>query len=322
VTGVAGFIGSHLVERLLAQGYAVVGVDCFTDYYPRLVKERNLDGLRGQPGFDFFEADLRCVDLPPLLAGARYVLHLAAQPGVRSSWGRGFASYTQNNVLATQRLLEAAKDSGVAKFVYASSSSVYGETPDLPMREDGRPRPVSPYAVTKLAGEHLCRLYHRSFGLATVVLRYFTVYGPRQRPDMAIHRFIRAIRDGKAITVYGDGEQSRDFTYVKDAVEATVLAMQRNLAGEVFNIGGGSRVTVNQTIGLLEQVMDQPALVEREEAQAGDVRNTLADTSKAQQVLGFAPKVGLQEGLEAEVAWLTGRNGPVSLQARILVGHY
>ena len=306
VTGAAGFIGSHLAERLVAEGYEVVGVDCFTDYYPRLVKERNLSALRNSDRFRFVEADLRSADLAPLLEGVDYVLHLAAQAGVRASWGENFAVYTEHNVLATQRLLEAAKGRGIAKFVYASSSSIYGDTPDLPMREDSLPRPISPYGVTKLAGEHLCQLYHYNFGVPTVSLRYFTVYGPRQRPDMAFHRFIRAILEGKPIVVYGDGEQTRDFTFVADAVEATVLAMRCEATGVAFNIGGGSRVTVNRAIELLEDIIGKRAVVEHREPQHGDVRHTLADTSVARKALGFAPKVGLEEGLRAQVAWQTG----------------
>jgi nucleoside-diphosphate-sugar epimerase len=305
VTGVAGFIGSHLAEHLLAQGYEVIGLDCFTDYYPRSRKERNLLGLRSSAGFRFVEADLCVADLRTLLAEVSSVLHLAAQPGVRSSWGRSFASYVDNNILATQRLLEAVKHSGVARFVYASSSSVYGDTPDLPMREESRLRPVSPYGVTKLAGEHLCQLYHVNFGLPTVAVRYFTVYGPRQRPDMAIYRFAKAIRDTSPIPVYGDGEQTRDFTYVSDAVEGTLLAMRSDATGLVFNIGGGSRVTINETIRLLERVMGREALLAHQPAQPGDVRHTLSDTSRARQVLGYAPQVDLEQGLEAEAAWLS-----------------
>jgi len=209
VTGVAGLIGSHLAERLISEGYEVVGVDCFTDYYPRPMKERNLNQLRNSDHFRFIEANLCFARLAPLLEDVDYVFHLAAQPGVRASWGQSFSVYTEHNVLATQRLLEAARDRSIAKFIYASSSSVYGDTPDLPLREDSRLRPISPYGVTKLAGEHLCRLYHYSFGVPTVFPRYFTVYGPRQRPDMAIHRFIKAIREGEPIVVYGDGEQTR-----------------------------------------------------------------------------------------------------------------
>jgi len=304
VTGVAGFIGSHLAERLLQEGYEVLGVDCFTDYYPRRIKERNLGQLRAAPGFHFVEADLCSVDLQALFEGTGKVLHLAAQAGVRASWGQSFGVYAENNILATQRLLEAAKDCGVDRFVYASSSSVYGDTPDLPMREDSRLRPVSPYGVTKLAGEHLCLLYHANHGLPTVATRYFTVYGPRQRPDMAFHRFIKAIRDGETISVYGDGEQTRDFTFVQDAVHATVLVLQSDAVGTVFNVGGGSRVTVNETIAMLESIIGKRARIEHQPAQPGDVRHTLSDTSRAQRLLGYAPRTDLQTGLEAEVAWL------------------
>jgi nucleoside-diphosphate-sugar epimerase len=307
LTGVAGFIGSHLAERLIAEGYEVVGLDCFTDYYPRLAKERNLDQLRSSDRFRFVEADLCIAELEPLLEGVDYILHLAAQPGVRASWGQRFSVYTEHNVLATQRLLESAKGRGVSKFVYASSSSIYGDTPDLPMREDSLPCPVSPYGVTKLAGEHLCRLYNGSFGLPTVFPRYFTVYGPRQRPDMAIRRFITAIVSGNPIIVYGDGEQTRDFTYVSDAVEATVLAMKCEAVGVALNVGGGSRVTVNHTIELLERIVGRGAIVQHCEAQPGDVRHTLADSSRMRETLGFAPRVGLEEGLRAQVAWLTAQ---------------
>lgn len=308
VTGAAGFIGSHLSERLIAEGYEVIGVDCFTDYYPRPVKEGNLAELRNSDRFRFVEANLRFVDLEPLLDGVDYVFHLAAQAGVRASWGENFAIYTELNVLATQRLLEAVKEREIAGFICASSSSVYGDTPDLPMREDSLPRPISPYGVTKLAGEHLCQLYHSNFGVPTASLRYFTVYGPRQRPDMAFHRFIRAILEGKPITLYGDGEQTRDFTYIADAVEANLLAMRHAPPGAIFNIGGGSRVSVNYAIGLLEEILGKKAIVDYQEEQHGDVRHTLADTSAARETLRFAPKVGLEEGLRAQVAWQRMRN--------------
>ncbi len=303
VTGAAGFIGSHLAERLVAEGYEVIGVDCFTDYYPRAAKEGHLTELHNSDRFRFVEADLRFVDLEPLLDGVDYVFHQAAQAGVRASWGENFAIYTEHNVLATQRLLEAVKGREIAGFIYASSSSVYGDTPDLPMREHSLPRPISPYGVTKLAGEHLCQLYLCNFGVPTVSLRYFTVYGPRQRPDMAFHRFIRAILEGKPIAIYGDGEQTRDFTYVADAVEANLLAMRYAPPGAIFNIGGGSRVSVNYAIGLLEEILGKKAIVDYQEAQHGDVRHTLADTSAAREALGFAPKVGLEKGLRAQVVW-------------------
>ena len=220
VTGAAGFIGSHVAESLLADGHEVVGIDCFTDYYPRPIKEANVRGLRAHARFRLVEACLQEADLPPLLDGAAHVYHLAAQAGVRASWGRDFALYTDHNVLATQRLLEAALTVGRPTLVYASSSSVYGDAPGLPLREDGPCRPISPYGVTKLAGEHLAVLYHRNHGLPTVSLRFFTVYGPRQRPDMAFHRFLEAARRGGEVTVFGDGRQTRDFTYVADVVTA------------------------------------------------------------------------------------------------------
>ena len=233
VTGAAGFIGSSLCDRLLADGHEVRGVDCFLDYYPRAMKEKNLVSARADPRFDFCEASLVDADLRSLCDGVAWIFHQAAQAGVRSSWGRDFQVYSENNIYATQRLLEVARDTGVARFVYASSSAVYGDTPVRPMREDARPEPVSPYGVTKLAAEHLCWLYWKNYGLETVALRYFTVYGPRQRPDMAFHRFLKAARRGEDVVLYGDGEQSRDFTFVSDAVEANVAAAGAAPGGSV-----------------------------------------------------------------------------------------
>jgi len=309
VTGVAGFIGSHLAERLLAEGYDVFGVDCFTDHYPRSLKEANLQRLSPSPGFRFFPLDLRFADLRPLLSGVAYIFHQAAQPGVRSSWGTEFELYVQHNVLATQRLLEAVKDVGhdLRRFVFASSSSVYGEVEELPVREECLPRPYSPYGVTKLAAEHLCVLYHRNFGLPTISLRYFTVYGPRQRPDMAFRRFTTAMLSGEPLQVYGDGEQTRDFTFVSDAVQANLLAMQQGDDGGVYNIGGGSRVTVNETIRMLERITGVAAQIVYRPLQHGDVRDTWADTSRARAELGFLPQVSLEEGLRAEVEWIEQR---------------
>jgi UDP-glucose 4-epimerase len=303
VTGAAGFIGSHLSERLLAGGWQVTGVDCFTDYYARSVKERNLAVAQEHPHFDFVETDLATADLGPLVADRDVIFHQAGQAGVRASWGADFEIYTQNNVLATQRLLEAIKDSGLHRFVYASSSSIYGDTRALPVREDTLPHPVSPYGVTKLAAEHLCHLYNTNFGVPTVSLRYFTVYGPRQRPDMAFHKFIRAMLHDEPFPLYGDGEQTRDFTFISDAVEANLLAVD-GPPGRVFNVGGGSRVTVNQVIAMLQGLVGRPARLERQDKQAGDVRHTWADTSAARESLGFVPQVKLRDGLAAEVAWL------------------
>lgn len=305
VTGVAGFVGSHLGERLLAEGWRVTGVDCFTDAYARSAKERNLAAVKGYARFAFVEADLVTADLRALIEGTDVVFHLAGQAGVRSSWGTEFEIYTQRNVLATQLLLEAAKEAGLQRFVYASSSSVYGDTTDLPVTEDSLPLPISPYGVTKLAAEYLCRLYYTGYGVPTVSVRYFTVYGPRQRPDMAFHRLIRAMLRDESFPVYGDGEQTRDFTFVSDAVEATVLAASAP-PGRVFNVGGGSRVTLNQVIGMLEELVDRKARIERQEKQAGDVRHTWADTSRIRDATGFVPQVRLREGLKHEVAWLRG----------------
>lgn len=322
VTGVAGFVASHLAERLLADGHAVVGVDCFTDFYPRPLKEANLESLRRHSGFRLIEADLLELDLAALLREAAprrngaeqagfepvdYVFHLAAQAGVRDSWGDNFDVYLRNNVRATQRLLEAAKASPLKKLVYASSSSVYGDAEAYPTDEDVVPRPVSPYGVTKLAGEQLALLYWRNYGVPAVALRFFTVYGPRQRPDMAFHRFIRAILEGTEIPVYGDGEQTRDFTYVADTVDGIVRAAYSDVAGAVFNLGGGSRVSVNAVIRLLEGIVDRPARVRHLAPGRGDVRHTSADIRRAAHALGYVPRTTTAEGLRAEAEWLRDR---------------
>jgi UDP-glucose 4-epimerase len=304
VTGAAGFIGSHLSAALTARGADVVGLDCFTDYYPRALKEQNLAPLRARRNFQFVEAALQTADLPAVLEGVTHVFHLAAQAGVRKSWGRDFATYTSHNVDGTQRLLEAVKDRRLARFVYASSSSVYGDAVAIPMREDAVPRPVSPYGVTKLAAEHLCSLYHANYGLPAVSLRYFTVYGPGQRPDMGFHRFLRAAHLDEPITLYGDGEQTRDFTFVADAVAATVAAGDQGPPGGVYNIGGGSRVSINHVLALIERVVGRPPRVRREPDQKGDMRDTLADTTRARADLGFAPSRALESGLAAESEWI------------------
>ena len=304
VTGVAGFIGSTLADRLVRDGVDVVGIDCFTDYYPRDVKERNLKSLLASPRFRLVEARLQDADLPRLLADRTHVFHLAAQAGVRKSWGRDFAVYTENNIAATQTLLEACVNAPIERLVYASSSSVYGDNVTLPVREDALPQPVSPYGVTKLAAEQLCYLYHANYGVPAVSLRYFTVYGPRQRPDMGFHKFLRAVERNEPITVFGDGEQTRDFTFVADAVGATIAAGTRGVPGRVYNIGGGSRVSVNQVLEIIGRVAGKSPIAAAAPAQKGDVRHTYADTSLARADLQFAPKVGLEEGLAAEHRWL------------------
>ena len=305
VTGVCGFIGSQLAERLLASGWEITGLDCFTEFYDRGLKERNLALVQGTPGFSFIEADVVEADLEGLMSGVDIVFHEAAQAGVRTSWGRDFDHYTRNNVLATQRIMEAAVQSRVRKVVMASSSSVYGDSTDLPLSEASPARPVSPYGVTKLAGEHLAYLYFKNYGLETVGLRYFTVYGPRQRPDMAFNRFIRWGMSGRKIEIYGDGHQSRDFTYVGDAVAATVAAAENGRPG-VYNIGGGSRISIRQALAAIEGVLGRSLDIEYQEVVKGDVRHTAADTSKAQRDFGYSPTVDFETGIRAEIEWLRG----------------
>ena len=307
VTGVAGFVGSTLAERLVADGVDVVGIDSFTDYYPRAIKERNLAALLTSRTFRFVEARLQDADLARILADCTHVFHLAAQAGVRKSWGRDFAVYTVNNVEATQVLLEAvASARHIERVVYASSSSVYGDLVAMPMREDALPQPVSPYGVTKLAAEQLCYLYYTNHQVPAVSLRYFTVYGPRQRPDMGFHKFLRAAIRGESMSLFGDGEQTRDFTYVHDAVSATIAAATKGVPGRVYNIGGGSRVSMNQVMQIIGRVAGRQLMITRDEAQKGDMRHTYADTTLARHDLGFAPQVGLEEGLAAEFQWLSG----------------
>jgi UDP-glucose 4-epimerase len=307
VTGVAGFIGSTLAERLIADGADVVGIDCFTDYYPRAMKERNLSALLTRPAFRFVESRIQDADLPALLKDRTHIFHLAAQAGVRKSWGRDFTIYTVNNIEATQALLEAACGMpNLEQLVYSSSSSVYGDLVEMPMREDALPQPVSPYGVSKLAAEQLCYLYFANYGLPTVSLRYFTVYGPRQRPDMGFHKFLRAALHGQPITLYGDGDQTRDFTFVADAVSANVAAAARGVPGRVYNIGGGSRVSVNDVVAMIARVTGRTPQITVDPVQKGDMRHTYADTSLARADLGYAPTVGLEEGLAAEHQWLTG----------------
>lgn len=305
VTGAAGFIGSHLSERLIADGHDVVGVDCFTDYYPRRIKEKNLERLRAEPRFSFVEGDLNVLDVNTLVAGVDWIFHQAAQAGVRASWGDTFRIYTRLNIDATQRLLEAVKGSQqLRKFVYASSSSVYGEVATLPMVEDHPTHPLSPYGVTKLAAEHLAVLYTRNFAVPTASLRYFTVYGPRQRPDMAFHKFLKAAFAGEEISVYGDGTQTRDFTYVSDAVEANVRAAASAPPGAVLNIGGGSRVSVREVLTMVEELVGKPVRVRYLETQHGDMKDTVADTTRARELIGYRPLVSLRDGLARERDWI------------------
>lgn len=304
VTGAAGFIGSHLTAALLARGARVTGIDCFTDYYPRRIKESNLAVNSGHERFRFVETAIADADLNSLLDGVTHVFHLAAQAGVRKSWGRDFQIYTVNNVDASQILLEACVGRPIEKLVYASSSSVYGDAAAIPMTETALPQPVSPYGVTKLAAEQLCHLYTVNHGVPTASMRYFTVYGPRQRPDMAFHRFIKAALLGEPITLFGDGEQTRDFTFVEDAVAATIAAGGQGRPGAVYNIGGGSRVSMNEVLELIGRVTGKSLNVRREAAQKGDMRDTFADTTQARTELGWAPKTSLADGIAAEARWV------------------
>jgi UDP-glucose 4-epimerase len=311
VTGVAGFIGSHLAERLLGDGHSVVGVDAFTDYYARALKQANLQHLQEHSSFTFLEADLNCIDLVSLISDSEWIFHQAGQAGVRASWGQDFALYTAANITATQRLLESAtRAPHLKRFVYASSSSIYGNARALPVTEETMPQPVSPYGVTKLAGEHLCMLYWHNYHIPTVALRYFTVYGPRQRPDMAFHKFLKAMLHDAEFAVYDDGYQTRDFTYVADVIEANVQAAQvPDAAGHVFNIAGGSRVQLRKVIETMEQLTGKPARIHYEAHAPGDVRDTFADTTRAQRILGYKPRVSLWEGLAAEIAFLRALYG-------------
>ena len=297
VTGAAGFIGSHLAEALQAAGHDIVGIDAFTDYYDPALKEENARGL------DIRRLDLAAHELD--FAGFDGVFHLAARPGVRS-FGDVFPQYLRDNVLATQRVFEAAVRDGV-RVVFASSSSVYGETERYPTPEDAPPRPLSPYGITKVTGEQLARAYAGSFGLDAVVLRYFTFYGPRQRPDMALARVVDALTRGSSFELYGDGLQSRSFTFVADGIEATIAAMERAAAGAVYNVGGGEEATMRQAIETLERVSGRTLdLIERPAA-AGDVRRTSADVARIERDLGWRAMTSLADGLQAQWEWASAR---------------
>lgn len=306
VTGAAGFIGSHLSETLLSQGKNVIGIDELNDYYNPALKRKNLERLTQYPQFRFVEGNILALDWRSLLAEAEVVYHQAAQAGVRASWGDGFQAYTERNINATQVMLEAAKDAPILqRFVFASSSSVYGDAETLPTHELICPQPVSPYGITKLAGERLCLLYYKNFGVPVSVLRYFTVYGPRQRPDMAFHKFFKSILKNEAISIYGDGQQTRDFTFIQDCIAANLAAAEVPAAtGEIFNVGGGSRVVLKEVIETMGKISDRPVQVNFVEAGVGDARHTSADVTKAQQILGYQPQVSLGEGLTQEWEWI------------------
>ena len=306
VTGVGGFIGSHLAETLLNQGDKVIGIDEFNDYYNPTLKRQNISQFQEHPGFQLIENDIQSLNWSELLVDVDIVYHQAAQAGVRASWGGGFRDYTERNINATQIILEAAIDApNLKRLVYASTSSVYGNAETFPTPETVCPQPVSPYGITKLAAERLGKLYHQNFGVPCVYLRYFTVYGPRQRPDMAFHKFFKWILQDQPISIYGDGQQTRDFTFISDAVAANLLAAIVPLAvGEVFNIGGGSRVVLAEVINIMERIVGRPIKKNFVEKARGDARHTSADVSKAKEILGYQPQVSLEEGLRREWEWV------------------
>jgi len=304
VTGVCGFIGSHLAEGLLAEGFDVIGVDSYLDYYPRHFKENNIKELINSPGFTFIEANLFDLDLAPIVDQVDGVFHQAAIAGVRASWGAKFHEYVNNNIQATQLLLEACKEKDLKRFVYASSSSVYGSAEELPIKESSPTNPVSPYGVSKLAAEHLTSLYSSGYGVPGVSLRYFTVYGPRQRPDMAFHKFIKAIIQGDTIEVYGTGEQTRDFTFIDDVIDANINVFKDGRDGEVYNIGGGSRISVLDAIELIEDIVGKKAELKFIEPQRGDAKHTFSDISKAKNHFDYSPCHTIGEGLQEHYEYI------------------
>ncbi len=310
VTGAAGFIGSHLCERLLGEGREVVAIDSFTDYYSPDRKRGHISPCLDNERFTLVEEDLNSADLTALFRGADAVFHLAAQAGVRRSWGAEFDHYTEANILATQKILEALRATKGVKLIHSSSSSVYGETNELPMLEGSQLKPISPYGATKLSAEHLCELYRINFGIEYRALRYFTVYGPRQRPDMAFSRFITSALAGGPIEIYGDGRQTRDFTYVSDAVEANMLAQRYEGTERIFNIGGGTRISILEVLDLLGSMVGNPLDVRFTDRAKGDVTDTWADTTLARSELGYRPVVSIEEGLNREVAWYRDHLGP------------
>lgn len=306
ITGVAGFIGSHLAESLLTQGERVIGIDNFNDYYEPKIKRANAALLAKFSTFELMEADIQEVDWLTLLPKVDYIYHQAAQAGVRASWGQSFRNYTERNINATQVILEAAKETNSLKrFVYASTSSVYGNAETFPTPETISPQPVSPYGITKLAAERMCWLYHQNFGVPVTALRYFTVYGPRQRPDMAFNKFLKAAIANRPIDIYGDGQQTRDFTFVSDIVSSNLSAATiPDAVGEVFNIGGGSRVVLEEVLSKIETIIGKPIKRNYVSRARGDARHTSADITKAKKILGYNPQVSLSEGLTYEWQWI------------------
>lgn len=304
VTGAAGFIGSWLSEKLLLKGWKVTGVDSFNEVYPSWLKKKNIEKISNFSNFTLIKGDILGLKIEEILKGVEWVFHLAARPGVRSSWGEEFEEYVKNNILLTQKLLETCvREKNLKGFIYASSSSVYGDSP-LPFRENSLLKPLSPYGLTKLAGEELCRVYEKNYGLPVVILRYFTVYGPRQRPDMAFHKFIKRILEGKEIVIFGDGTQRRDFTYVEDLVKAHFLLLENFKKGKIYNIASGEARDLRSILKILEKILKKKVKLIYEKPQKGDVKDTWADISLVKKELGFSPSTSLEEGLLKEREWI------------------
>jgi UDP-glucose 4-epimerase len=306
VTGAAGFIGSHLVDALVSKGYDVIGVDDFNNYYDPKLKKQNISHALEHKNFQLICGDIQFLNWQNLLEDVSYVFHQAAQAGVRASWGNNFQAYVERNISSTQILLEASiKAKQLKRFIFASTSSIYGESETLPTSELIPPKPISPYGITKLAAEQLGNLYYKNFDLPFVSLRYFSVYGPRQRPDMGFHKFFKAALNDESITIYGDGKQTRDFTFVQDIVEANLAAAEsEDVVGEIINIGGGSRISLSEVLEQIEVIIDQPFQKNYIEPSKGDARHTTADISKAQKLLDFYPKTILLDGLTQEWNWI------------------
>ena len=321
VTGAAGFIGSHIAETLLKAGHQVIGIDHFNDYYSPELKRGNISSFINHPNFKLIDGDIQFLDWNLLLEDVDVIYHQAAQAGVRASWGTSFRAYTERNINATQVILEAAKDAkNLKRLVYASTSSIYGNAETLPTSETIAPLPVSPYGITKLATERMGNLYHDNFGVPFCALRYFTVYGPRQRPDMGFHKFYKAAIEGKAIDVFGDGRQTRDFTFISDIVAANLAAADCDAAnGQIFNIGGGSRVVLEDVLDMMGNIMGQPIVRNYIDQARGDARHTSADVSKAKAVLGFNPQVSLHEGLIQQWQWIQGLYSPATTNVAVAV---
>ena len=304
VTGAAGFIGSTLSEKLIKQGFYVIGIDSLNSNYPIKLKKNNLTALLNNKNFEFINKNITSIEFGNKYSDIEAVFHQAATAGVRSSWGTNFKEYTENNILATQHLLESFKSSKLKKFIFASSSSVYGNSDEMPLTISTLTKPVSPYGVTKLAAENLINSYYENYGLPTVSLRYFTVYGPRQRPDMAFHIFLRSAITNNKIEIYGNGEQIRDFTYIDDVVNANMLSLEFGVSGNIYNIGGGSNISINETLRLIESITNKSLKISYKDTQKGDVRQTQADISESKIQLKYEPGYDIMTGLEYEYEWI------------------